>query len=257
MKKEAVKKHFLQYAASFKNGIKEVDINVQLKMDHTLRVLEEAEHLAHEENFSVEECLLLEYSCLFHDLSRFEQFAKFQTYNDIISFDHGERSYELIQNDNWLPEELSEREKKIISTAVRYHNKRFVPPDLAPEELKILFAVRDADKTDIFNILLNHLKNPENPAIVYKLSDFSGLSEKVAAAIMAEKSPDNADLETETDFIAAKFAWGFDLNYGWTCREFLKRDYFKKLRTALPEQTEMLDICLEKVVKFIQKKGNV
>ena len=49
MKKEAVKKRFLQYAASFKNGIKEVDINVQLKMDHTLKVLEEAEHLAHEE----------------------------------------------------------------------------------------------------------------------------------------------------------------------------------------------------------------
>ena len=257
MKKEAVKNRFLQYAASFKNGIKEVDINVQLKMDHTLKVLEEAEHLAHEENFSLEECVLLEYSCLFHDLSRFEQFAKFQTYNDIISFDHGERSYELIKESHWLPEDLSERERKIILSSVRYHNKRFVPLNLTPEELKILFAVRDADKTDILKILLEHLKNPENPAIVYKLSDFSELSEKVAAAIMAEKSPDNADLETETDFLAAKFAWGFDLNYGWTCREFLKREYFQKLRKALPEQTEMLDICLEKVVKFIQKKGNV
>lgn len=257
MKKEAVKKRFLQYAASFKNGIKEVDINVQLKMDHTLRVLEEAEHLAREENFSEKECLLLEYSCLFHDLSRFEQFAKFQTYNDVISFDHGERSYELLQKDNFLPEDLSEQERKIISNAVRYHNKRFMPRDLAPEELKILSAVRDSDKTDIFKILLEHLKNPENSAIVYKLSDFSGLSEKVAAAIMAEKSPDNADLETKTDFLAAKFAWGFDLNYGWTCREFLKRKYFQKLRTALPEQTEMLDICLEKVVNFVQKKGNV
>ena len=257
MKKEAVKNRFLQYAASFKNGIKEVDVNVQLKMDHTLRVLEEAQHLAHEENFSSKECLLLEYSCLFHDLSRFEQFAKFQTYNDTISFDHGERSYELIQQNPWMPNDLSDGEKRIISTAVRYHNKRFMPSDLTPEELKILSAVRDADKTDIFNILLEHLKNPENPAIVYELSDFSGLSEKVAAAIMAEKSPDNADFETETDFLAAKFAWGFDLNYGRTCREFLKRGYFQKLRTALPEQMEVLDICLEKVVNFVQKKGNV
>ena len=57
MEKEAIKHRFLQYAASFKNGIKEVDINVQLKMDHTLRVLEEAEHLAHEENFSEKEVL--------------------------------------------------------------------------------------------------------------------------------------------------------------------------------------------------------
>ena len=232
-------------------------MNVQLKTDHTLRVLEEAEHLACAEKFSAGECLILEYSCLFHDLSRFEQFAKFQTYNDTISFDHGEYSYELLQRDHWLPEYLSDREKNIICTAVRYHNKRVMPEKLAAEELKILSAVRDADKTDIFNILLNHLKNPENPAIVYKLSDFSGLSEKVAAAIMAESSPDNADLETETDFLAAKFAWGFDLNYGWTCREFLKREYFQKLRTALPEQTEMLDICLEKVVKFIKRKGNV
>lgn len=257
MIKEAIKKRFLQYAASFKNGIKEVDMNVQLKIDHTFRVLEEAEHLAYEEKFSKEECLLLEYSCLFHDLSRFEQFSKFQTYNDVISFDHGERSYELLQSGDFLPEDLSEREKKIIFCAVRYHNKKSIPSDLAPEELKILSAVRDTDKTDILKILLEHLKNPENSAIVYKLSDFSGLSEKVAAAILAEKSPDNADLETKTDFIAAKFAWGFDLNYAWTCREFLKREYFQKLRNALPEQTEMLDICLEKVVKFIQKKGNV
>ena len=257
MKKEAVKNRFLQYAASFKNGIKEVDVNVQLKIDHTFRVLEESAALASEEHFSEKESLLLEYSSLFHDLSRFEQFFRFQTYNDTISFDHGERSFELMQKDSWLPEDFSEEDKRIILTSVRYHNKRVIPEGLSSKELKILSAVRDADKTDILNILLEHLKNPENPAIVYKLSDLSGLSEKVARAIMAEKSPDNADLETETDFLAAKFAWGFDLNFPRTCREFLKREYFQKLRNALPQQTEMLDICLEKVIKFMQKKGNV
>ena len=254
MKKEALKQRFREYSAAFRTGIREVDMNLQLKQEHTLRVLAEAESLASAENFSETEKFLLYCAALFHDLSRVEQFVRFQTYNDADSFDHGERSYQLILQDDWLPQELSAEEGQIVLTAVRFHNKRSVPENISAAELKILAAVRDADKTDIFNILLQHLKNPENPAIVYKLSDFSRLSPKVAAAISAGMSPDNSDLETGLDFLAAKFAWGFDLNFRWTCQEFLKREYMQRLYGAIPENPELL-LCCEKVLTFMQRKG--
>ena len=257
MKKEALKNRFLHYAASFKNNIDEVDVNVQLKIDHTFRVLEEAQQLSKAENFSEKECRLLECAALLHDLSRFEQFSRFETFNDAVSFNHGEYSYRLAEEQNWIPETFSETEKQTVLTAIRYHNKKLIPENITAEEFKILAALRDADKTDIFKILLEHLKNPENSAIVYKLSDRPCVSEKVAAAISENRSPDTAELKTKLDFNAAKFAWGFDLNYGWTCREFLKREYMQKLRSALPEQPEMLDRCLEQVLKFMQQKGKV
>lgn len=257
MRKEALKNHFLQYADSFLTGNEEVDINLQLKKDHTLRVVAEAEALARAESFQEEESFLLFCSALLHDLSRFEQFVRFQTFNDAVSFDHGERSYELFGELDFPGAGSTENERRIIQTAVRYHNRRTVPADLSPAERKILLAVRDADKTDIINILLEHLKNPVNPAIVYKLPDQPGLSAEVASALLAGTTPAHADFKTGLDFLAAKLAWGFDLNYSWTCREFLRREYLQKLRHALPEKPEVLDICLEKVLMYMQKKGNM
>ena len=257
MKKEALKNQFLQYADSFLTGNAEVDINLQLKKDHTLRVVAEAEALARAESFQEKESFLLCCSALLHDLSRFEQFVRFRTFNDAVSLDHGEHSFELLQR-QWFPDlELPEGERRIILTAVRYHNRRTVPENLSPAERKILLAVRDADKTDIINILLEHLKNPVNPAIVYELPDEAGLSVKVAAALLEGTTPAHADLRTGLDFLAAKLAWGSDLNYSWTCREFLRREYLQKLRHALPEKPETLDICLERVLMYMQKKGNM
>ena len=257
MKKEALKNQFLQYADSFLTGNEEVDINLQLKKDHTLRVVAEAEALARAEAFQEEECFLLFCSALLHDLSRFEQFVRFETFNDAVSFDHGERSFELFEELDFPGAGLTESERKIVRTSIRYHNRQSVPEDLLPLERKILFAVRDADKTDIINILLEHLKNPVNPAIVYKLPDQPGLSAEVAAAMSAGTTPAHADFKTGLDFLAAKLAWGFDLNYSWTCREFLRREYLQKLRHALPEKPEVLDICLEKVLMYMRKKGKI
>jgi hypothetical protein len=39
MKKEALKQRFREYSAAFRTGIREVDMNLQLKQEHTLRVL--------------------------------------------------------------------------------------------------------------------------------------------------------------------------------------------------------------------------
>ena len=140
MKKDALKQRFLEYSAAFRTGIREVDINLQLKQGHTLRVLAEAEALAAAEGFSETEKFLLHCAALFHDLSRFEQFVRFQTYNDAVSFDHGERSYQLILQDDWLPPEFSEEDKMIVLSAVRFHNKRCVPDNLSEAEQKILTA---------------------------------------------------------------------------------------------------------------------
>ena len=105
-------------------------------------------------------------------------------------------------------------------------------------------------------ILIDYLKNPENPAIVYKLSGTGGLSSDVKSVLLAGKSPDNRMLQSRLDFLAAKFAWGYDLKSGWSCREFLKRRYMQTLRSLLPQDMPVLDEISNNVIAFMQKKGN-
>jgi len=254
MKTTELKAFFSEYAGSFETGDADVSRNVALKHDHTLRVAEEAARLAAAESFSDRESQLLARAALFHDLSRFEQYSRFRTFCDAESFDHGERSYELVREKELLAD-LPEEEQKTVLAAVRFHNRREVPADLSCAERKILLAVRDADKLDIMPILLAHLREPGNAAIVYGLPETGILSPEVGRALLAGKSPDNRDFKSSLDFLAAKFSWGFDLNYGWTCREFLDRDYMGRLRALLPEKPEILDDVLHRVLSYLKKKG--
>jgi len=254
MKTTELKAFFAEYAGSFETGDADVSRNLALKHDHSLRVADEAARLAAAEGFSGRENFLLARAALFHDLSRFEQYSRFRTFCDAESFDHGERSYELVLEKDLLAD-LPEEEKKIVLAAVRFHNRREVPGDLSGARRKILLAVRDADKLDIMPILLAHLRKPGNAAIVYGLPDTGVLSPEVGRALLAGENPDNRSFESSLDFLAAKFAWGYDLNYGWTCREFLKRDYLGQLRALLPEKPEILDDVLHRVLSYLEKKG--
>ncbi len=249
--------YFSGYAGTFGTDDPECRRNIRLKVAHTFRVCREAEKLAQSENFSEREKNLLFHAAMLHDFSRFEQIIRFKTMNDLESFDHGERSFELVsERKKELLGEFDAASQQIILCAVRYHNRRNIPAGLTADEEKILCAVRDADKTDIMKILIDYLKNPENPAIVYKLSGTGGLSSDVKSVLLAGKSPDNRMLQSRLDFLAAKFAWGYDLKSGWSCREFLKRRYMQTLRSLLPQDMPVLDEISNNVIAFMQKKGN-
>ena len=247
--------NFTGYVRQFYTGDPEIDRNQTLKEEHSLRVVEEASAIAREEHFTPRESGLLQCAALFHDISRFEQFKMFRTFDDRHSFDHGDRSYEILQEHFLLPEELSGEARQVILTAVRYHNKIETPETLSALERKILLATRDADKIDIMQILIEHLKNPENPAIVYKLADNGVLSDKVRDTVLAGRLPAHSMFESSLDFIAAKFAWAFDLNSRRACRVFLERRYMQEIRSLLPEKPDVLDLMLEKVLAHLKEKG--
>ena len=100
--KISLEQHLRDYAASFYNGQPENDRNIRLKIDHTFRVRDEARRIAAAELPDPAERSLAERAALLHDLSRFEQFARFGTFMDAASFDHGDRSAELAAEQHLL-----------------------------------------------------------------------------------------------------------------------------------------------------------
>ena len=164
-----LEREFAVYAQSFFTGEESIDRNLRLKLAHSFRVRNEMRRLAQAESFSPEETRGALRTALLHDLSRFEQFQRFHSFNDAESFDHGDRSAELAASGDWL-EGFGPEERDAILTAIRVHNKLAIPPGLP--ELALLWsrAIRDADKLDIIPILLDYLEDPENESIVFGLS---------------------------------------------------------------------------------------
>lgn len=222
------------YAKSFHTGDEGIDRNLRLKLAHTFRVRNETGKLADAERFSPELKELALRAALLHDLSRFEQFSRFRTFNDADSFDHGDRSAELAVERHMI-DDFSEDGRADVLAAIRAHNKLTVPEGLSPRARQLAGAVRDADKLDIVPILLGYLEDPENESIVFGLGKKAELSPAVREALLRGECPRHRDMRTICDFISAKLMWAEDLNFGWSRREFLARGYLAAIMEFLPD----------------------
>jgi hypothetical protein len=79
---------FNDYVAGFYGDDEFVNANIKLKEEHSKRVCKEMLYLADELGLPDEQRRIAEATALFHDIGRFEQFARYRTYNDPRSVNH-------------------------------------------------------------------------------------------------------------------------------------------------------------------------
>ena len=130
----------------FYNFINNYDLNnhdLKRKEEHTYRVVSIAKEIAKSLDLSNEDIRLACICALFHDLGRFPQFSEYNTYHDKLSFDHGDKGYDILKD--------LEYDNEIVLKAVKYHNKYSIPNDLNDREKLFCNITRDADKLDIIH----------------------------------------------------------------------------------------------------------
>lgn len=106
---------------------------IKRKKLHSLRVAAIAEDIGGTDKHFI--------TGLLHDVGRFPQAEKFQTFNDDLSLDHGNLGYEIVQN--WGVDDPE------ILLSIKYHNKLSVPD--IPEK-QFCSVIRDADILDIMDL---------------------------------------------------------------------------------------------------------
>lgn len=242
------KKMFIAYAKSYLTGNEIFDRNIELKISHTLRVCSFAAMISEQEKYSVFDETTLMYAALLHDASRFEQLKLFHTFRDSERFDHGNKAAEMLENNLFGMKIVGKTEFACIVNAVRLHNKRVIPSD----SFNAVKALRDADKLDIFSVVLDELDNPSNPDVLYNLSPEKRFSERVWQAVSMQTSPRHCDLETIDDFVLAKLAWVYDFNTNAAKNIFRNSGYLPRLRKHL-EHNKLSDEAFDKVYKFLQE----
>jgi len=176
---------------------------------------------------------------LLHDLGRFEQAIKYDTFNDLQSLDHGDFGSELLFEKGLIREFISDTKyDNILCKAIKYHNKFAIGEECNKDEILFSKIIRDADKLDIFNILATKkiCRDPANNEI----SNYVKTAIENKSLAMYTKNYNGKDL------LYINLLFVYDLNFKFSINYLSRKKYFEKL-------LKIYKITDEKYAKIIKK----
>ena len=226
----------------FDNYAKNYDIdneNIKLKFYHSHKVENIAGEIAKSINLSEEEIELAKLVGLLHDIARFEQYTRFQTFSDLKSIDHAD------EYDN------------IIFKAVKNHNKFKIEDGLTEKELLYSKIARDADKIDIFFEVLITFYTDQHEKDIFE-SEL--ISDEILEQVLNHKTLLYKPNATKMDSYIAMLCLTFDLNFKYSYEIMQKEDYINKIINRFnfknEETRKKIEIIRNEINNYIQtKKG--
>jgi len=236
-----LKKWFKQYVNSFQDREIEIQKNLNIKISHTERVCTEILYLGRQLHFDANALRLAEIIALLHDIGRFEQYSIYKTFKDSESKDHALLGLNVIKN-NKLLDDLDEIPRSIIINAIKYHNRISIPPTEKDPHLLFEKLIRDADKLDIWKVVLDYYYrsgSEKNTAIELNYPDTPGVSELVMDDLSHQRIVHIKHVNNLNDFKLLQMAWIYDINFEESKKQIKERNYLKKIRAVLPISKEI------------------
>ncbi len=184
---------------------------------------------------------LAQITALFHDIGRFEQYARYQTFMDRQSENHailGVKALKKLQGLNFLDKPL----KSLVFRIILYHNRAVLPPKETPLCLFFSKLLRDADKLDIWRVVTDYYHQKDsgrNKTIELDLPDTPGISRNVSKALMNQTIVDINQISSLNDLKLLQIGWIFDLNFSPAFKAVQSRRYLETIFEALPPSKEM------------------
>ena len=130
---------------------------IALKIDHTLRVAALCDRIARSLALSEDDVDLAWLLGLLHDIGRFEQLRRFDSFSDSL-VDHATLGAHVLFDQEGPSTALVRRftpdssEDALIRTAVQTHSAYRLPADQTPRTRMFCNILRDADKIDILEV---------------------------------------------------------------------------------------------------------
>lgn len=235
----------------YKEYIKSYNPNeprIALKTAHIYRTAEEAKLLAKSLELSEEEVVLSELIGLLHDIGRFEQVKKYNTFLDRISVNHAEYGVKVLFEDNIIRSFIEDDQyDEIIRKAILNHNKDKIEEWCNQRELLHCKIIRDADKLDIFKVILTDSLEAAYPLNIYPKE---GVSKEIIDDFVKNHKIDYAKIKTCADVLVGQIAYVFDINYLYSLEKINEENYLDKL-------IEKFDAKNEETIKILKELKNI
>jgi len=231
-----LRSRFASYVSSFFTGSDELDPVFKLKQMHTERVCFTIRRLGRALQLSPETLLLAEAAALLHDVGRFSQFARYRTFRDRDSTNHG-RLGVWAANRQGLLSALSPTDRRHIARAIAYHNAAQLPPLGDATSLFLLQLLRDADKLDIWRVVIGHYSGRGRSPKAVNEFEFSGnglCSPAVLSALTTGRVVPIDAVRSVCDAKLLYISWVFDLNFAASFQETVRGRYLDRLAATIP-----------------------
>lgn len=231
---------FNSYVKEFYGEDSVVNQNIELKEIHTLKVAKHAVNIAKSLNLTEEEVNTAEVIGLFHDVGRFEQFKKYKTFKDHLSENHATLGIKILE-ENKILKDLDESRQKIILKAIELHNTKELQNNLNEEEALFCKLIRDADKLDIFRIIIGYERerqNNPNPALD-NLPFTPGYNKNLLEDVLKSRKISNNSLKNYNDRKLYELSWISDLNFSFSFNYIKEKKVLNALINCLPQNEEI------------------
>jgi putative nucleotidyltransferase with HDIG domain len=250
-----LKAWFDAYVAAFTSENGELQRNFDIKKEHTARVCTVIVALGRQLGLDAGQLHLAETTALFHDLGRFEQYARYGTFADSRSVDHARLGVQILREKKILAG-LEEGVRDVVLCAIAWHNRAALPAEADVTSLFFARLLRDADKLDIWRVVTDYYRqdNPvPNAALEMGLPDTPGVSDVVAADLLASRIVDIRQVQNLNDLKLLQVGWVFDLNFPPSYQRLRDKGYLDIIRASLPA-TETVNRIFAAVNKVLARE---
>lgn len=244
----AAKDFFEKYTATFfKQSAPEITEALALKQEHSLQVSKLCGIVATNLMLEEEDILLAELIGLLHDIGRFEQYVRYQTFDDQKSEDHAELAISIL-NEQLFFTAMSESKRNIITRSILNHNKETI--SLKEDKLIVTYSqiLRDADKLAIWESCVKNLQRNGSfkiDAISLHLPLTGTVSDSIIRNIKNQKQVKRKDMQSVNDFKLAVMSMVFDLNFRVSFQLLNEKQLIKKLYDSMPKKDQVIDAYRE------------
>ncbi len=228
---EIVDKAFKDYTSKFDMS----NEKIALKYEHTFEVARVTEIIGKKMGLVEDDKKLAITIAYLHDIGRFEQIVKTDSFKDSIT-DHAENGADLLFKRNLIENFKVDKEYyDIIEKAVRLHNKLKLSNDLSEREEFFAKLIRDADKIDIFRVNNKFYKKYfEQMPLKVNLDDF-----------YKHREINVKNTNSKTDALLCQMAFIFDLNFKESIDTLNELGYYKEFIDRVNVKEEYKDLFKE------------
>ncbi len=217
----------LKAKAAFQHFLSEFDTTdpkIALKIRHTYGVMDACDYLARSMKLSETDHTLALLIGLLHDIGRFEQLTRFNSYDDTLLC-HAKCGLEVLFDQNLIRKFIdTDKYDDIIYHAIKNHSEYAIDPALSGQTLLHAQIIRDADKLDNFRV-----KTEDSiPAMLDVTEEELGkepVTDSIFQCFMAHRLILKSDRRTHMDMWISYLAFIFDFNFPASYQFVLDNNY--------------------------------